>query len=142
MFCIPIKDDIDGISQLSFLRLPLIMGFVRLLVLSALIVTPRAVSVDISRVGTTFTIEEIPIDSSQSAIADVIRAPYFKFGLDIPADIEDAIIREVLPGQSSIPSKSVDFDQEYGLFFFLLIKTSAKLFISHQRASRKSDSFA
>ena len=94
------------------------MVFVRLLVFSTFLVTAQAVSLDKSRVGRTFTIEEIPTDSPRSSIADVIRAPYFKFGLDVPADIEDAIIQEVLPGQSSIPSKSVDSDQEYGVFFF------------------------
>ena len=86
------------------------------MVVSALCATTLAASLDNLREGRTFILEEIPIDSPATSIADVIRAPYFKFGLDVPADLEDAIIRDVLPGQSSVPTKSVDYDQEYGLF--------------------------
>jgi hypothetical protein len=95
------------------------MFFVKFVGISALRATALAASLDISHVGRTFTLEEIPIDSPRSSISDIIRTPYFKFGLDVPADIEDAMIRDVLPGQSSIPTKSVDYDQEYGMFSLL-----------------------
>ncbi|KAE9969246.1 hypothetical protein EG327_010708 [Venturia inaequalis] len=58
-------------------------------------------------------LEQIPIDSPDLSIPEIIRAPYLKFGVEVPNEVEDAIIRDVLPGQTSVPTKSVDYDQNY-----------------------------
>lgn len=81
---------------------------------SASLALARAASLDQSRVGRTFTLDQIPIDSPDLSTADSIRAPYFKFGVEIPAELEDAISRDILPGQTTIPTKSSDYDQSYG----------------------------
>lgn len=80
----------------------------------AFLATTYAASRDSSRTGATFSLEQIPIDSPDLSIPEIIRAPYLKFGVEVPNEVEDAIIRDVLPGQTSVPTKSVDYDQNYG----------------------------
>lgn len=92
-----------------------------------LLTTAFAASLNNLRPGATFSLNQIPIDSPDSSIAETIRAPYFKFGVEVPVELEDAIIRDVVPGQTSVPTKAVNYDQAYGEIMQLLY--SMRLFV-------------
>lgn len=80
----------------------------------SLLAATTAVSLDSFRTGATFSLEQIPVESQDLTIAEIIRAPYHKFGIEVPNEVEAAMNRDVLPGQTSAKTKSVDYDQAYG----------------------------
>lgn len=111
---------------------------------STFLTTALAASLDNFRKGATFSLKQIPIDSPDSSIAEKIRAPYFKFSVEIPADLEDAISRDEVPGQTSVATKPVNYDQAYGSFTYSLRRKELDQMLmefcfSYKRTDRKSN---
>lgn len=112
--------------------------------ISTFLITTLAASLNNIRTGAAFSLNQIPIDSPDSSIAEIIRAPYFKFGVEVPADLEDAISRDVVPGQTSVQTKPVNYDQAYGkITYSLRHEELDQLLIdfcfSYERTNRKSN---
>ncbi|QDS74853.1 hypothetical protein FKW77_003122 [Venturia effusa] len=87
--------------------------YTRVWTISTLLVTAFTASLTNRRIGATLSLHQLPINTTDPSIASTIRAPYLKFGLPVPAELEDAIVRDVAPGQTSVSTKPVNYDQAY-----------------------------